>query len=101
MTRWRRSPRSVGLALAPLTSGWEPETLLAKVQQAWPEMVGAVIAREAAPVAERAGVVTISCSASVWAQELDLIAPTILERLNSEIEKGAVTKLRCRTGPGG
>jgi len=101
MTRWRRSPRSVGLVLEPLTSDWEPETLLAEVQQTWPEVVGAVIAREAAPVAERAGVVTISCSASVWAQELDLIAPTILEKLNSGIGRGVVTRLRCRTGMGG
>jgi predicted nucleic acid-binding Zn ribbon protein len=95
MTTWRRAPRQVGVALAPLSGKWQPETLLAEVQQVWLDAVGEAIAREAEPVAERGGVVTISCSASVWAQELDLIAPTILERLNSGIRTGRVRRLRC------
>ena len=53
------------------------------MQRAWHGAVGAAIAGEAQPTAERGGVVTVSCSASVWAQELDLMAPAILERLNA------------------
>jgi len=37
----------------------------------------------------------VSCSASVWAQELDLMAPAILERLNSALRSGRVSRLRC------
>jgi hypothetical protein len=35
----------------------------------------------------------------VWAQELDLMAPTILERLNSCLRAGEITRLRCVAVP--
>jgi hypothetical protein len=44
-------------------------------------------------------VLTISCSASVWAQELDLMAPAILERLNASLQRGRIQRLRCVTAP--
>jgi predicted nucleic acid-binding Zn ribbon protein len=72
-----------------------PDTLLAQVQQAWREAVGAAIALEAQPTRERGGVVTVSCSASVWAQELDLMSPAIVERLNQRLRSGRVSRLRC------
>jgi predicted nucleic acid-binding Zn ribbon protein len=78
-----------------LGDSWQPETLLAEVQQMWPSAVGEAIAREATPVAERAGVITVACSAAVWAQELDLIGPAIVEKLNRRIHSGAVRRLRC------
>jgi predicted nucleic acid-binding Zn ribbon protein len=40
-------------------------------------------------------VVTVSCAASVWAQELDLMAPQIIERLNAALDQGSVQRLRC------
>ncbi len=58
-----------------------------------------MIAAEARPVAERGGVLTVSCAASVWAQELDLMAPAILERLNSALGRGAIARLRCVATP--
>jgi predicted nucleic acid-binding Zn ribbon protein len=92
---WRRSPRPIGLALEMERRRWAPETLLAEVQRVWSEAVGTVIAAEAKPSHERAGVLTISCSASVWAQELDLMAPTIVERLNAILRSERITRLRC------
>ena len=59
------------------------------------------ISAEAQPTAERGGVVTVSCSASVWAQELDLMGPVIVERLNEVLERGSVTRLRCIAMPSG
>jgi predicted nucleic acid-binding Zn ribbon protein len=94
----RRAPRPVALALAPLRDALAPATLLAEVQRAWPEVAGAAIAREATPTTARGGVLTIVCSASVWAQELDLMAPLLLERLNAKLADGEVTRLRCVTG---
>ena len=70
-------------------------TQLADVQRRWPGAVGEAIAAEAAPVRERGGVLTVSCSASVWAQELDLMAPQILCRLNELLGEARVQKLRC------
>jgi predicted nucleic acid-binding Zn ribbon protein len=85
----------MGLALEQIRDELAPESLLADVQRAWRTAVGPVIAQEAEPTAERAGVVTVSCSASVWAQELDLMAPAILERLSELVGAGRVSRLRC------
>ena len=73
--------------------------MLADVQLIWREVVGEAIAPEASPVAERAGVLTVSCSASVWAHELDLMAPDILERLNERLGGSRLTRLRCVSTP--
>jgi predicted nucleic acid-binding Zn ribbon protein len=76
-----------------------PDTVLAAVQRTWREAVGEMIAAEAQPTAERGGVLTVSCSASVWAQELDLMSPVILERLNALLREGRITRLRCVATP--
>jgi predicted nucleic acid-binding Zn ribbon protein len=98
MSHYRRAPRSMETALDLLADDLAPQTLLADVQRVWPEVVGAAIAAEAHPTAERGGVLTISCSASVWAQELDLMSVAILERLNGALASGAVSRLRCIAG---
>jgi predicted nucleic acid-binding Zn ribbon protein len=95
MTPYRRSPRPITLALDRMRDELEPDTLLAEVQREWPHAVGDAIAGEAEPTSERGGVVTVSCSASVWAHELDLMAPLILERLNNALRSGQVSRLRC------
>jgi predicted nucleic acid-binding Zn ribbon protein len=64
----------------------EPATLLAAVQRAWPGAVGEAIAREASPVAERSGVVTVACRSSTWAEELDLLRDQILARLRADLD---------------
>ncbi len=99
MTGHRRSPRPATLALDQIRDQLAPDTLLAEVQRNWPEAVGGSIAAEARPTSERAGVLTISCSASVWAQELDLMAPAILERLNGSLRRGRIQRLKCITAP--
>jgi predicted nucleic acid-binding Zn ribbon protein len=95
VTPHRRSPRPLGHALASLADDLAPQTLLADVQRAWPGAVGETIAAQAQPTAERGGVVTVSCAASVWAQELDLMAPQIIERLNDALATRGVSRLRC------
>ena len=101
MTTYRRSPRPLASALARAEAEWAPQTLLAEVQRRWPDAVGELIAAEATPTSERAGVITVSCTASVWAQELDLMSPVILERLNAVVHGGDITRLRCVTLPPG
>ncbi len=101
MTPFRPSPRPLSLALDRMRDELAPETLLADVQRAWPEAVGPAIAAEAQPSAERGGVLIVSCSASVWAQELDLMAPAILERLNTLLKRGRISRLRCLATPPG
>jgi predicted nucleic acid-binding Zn ribbon protein len=89
------------VALDHIRDELEPDSLLGEVQRVWRSAVGPAIAIEAQPTSERAGVVTVSCSASVWAQELDLMAPAILERLNGLLRSGRVSRLRCVTLPTG
>lgn len=95
MSLYRRSPRQMGAALNRLADDLAPETVLGDVQRAWPATVGPAIAGEAQPTAERGGVLTVSCSASVWAQELDLMAPQIIERLNGALGGAPIRRLRC------
>jgi predicted nucleic acid-binding Zn ribbon protein len=92
---YRRGPRSLEAAFGELADELAPETMLAEVQRVWAKAVGEAIAAEAEPTAERGGVVTVSCSASVWAQELDLMAPQIVARLNARLARGSVQRLRC------
>jgi predicted nucleic acid-binding Zn ribbon protein len=84
----RRSPRSVAISVGAALERAEPATLLASVQSAWAGAVGEAIAREATPVSERDGVVTVACSSSTWAEELDLLSAKILPRLRQEMPSG-------------
>jgi predicted nucleic acid-binding Zn ribbon protein len=91
----RRSPRPLGAAIAGLTDQLAPRTTLGEVQRVWPAVVGAAVVREATPTTERGGTLTIACRSSVWAQELDLMAPELIERLNAQLGEGRITALRC------
>ena len=95
MTRHRRSPRSLSFALEDFRDSVAPDTVLAEVQRVWLEAVGEAIAVEASPRTERSGVLTVSCAASVWAQELDLMGPAIVARINELLGRPAVERLRC------
>ena len=83
--RRRRAPRPLATAIGEALDRAEPATLLAAVQSAWPAAVGEAIAREATPVTERSGVVTVACSSSAWAQELDFLAGQILEKIRPDL----------------
>jgi predicted nucleic acid-binding Zn ribbon protein len=76
----------------------QPATLLAAVQSVWTSAAGERIAREARPVRERDRVVTISCAAATWAQELDLLQMELLERLNRALAPRQISGLRFVVG---
>lgn len=81
----RLAPRPLASVLAGLTPEAEPATLLARVQTAWPGVVGPENALRTAPVSEREGVVTVACESGVWAQEMELQGQEILGRLRAEL----------------
>ena len=91
----RLAPRPLAGALEALAADLEPASALGAIQRVWPSVVGDVIAAEAGPTAERGGTVTVSCRAAVWAQELDLMAPELVARLNAALGHEAVRSLRC------
>jgi predicted nucleic acid-binding Zn ribbon protein len=93
----RRQPRPLGYAVAALADRLAPLTLLAEVQRVWPAAVGEAIAAQAEPTGERGGVLVVTCASAAWAQELDLLGPELVARLNASLEGGEVRSLRCQT----
>jgi predicted nucleic acid-binding Zn ribbon protein len=81
-----------------LTDTLAPATTLARVQEIWEDATGPAIASAARPTAERDGVLTVTCAAAVWAQELDLMAADLVLSLNSALGDEAIRELRCKTG---
>jgi predicted nucleic acid-binding Zn ribbon protein len=94
----KAAPRPLSVALEGLSSSLAPATTLARVQEIWEATAGPSIAAAARPTAERDGVLTLTCAAAVWAQELDLMACELLPRLNAALGTEAIRELRCRTG---
>lgn len=92
----RRAPRPAAAALRAALERAAPKTPLAALQATWPEVVGERIAEVARPVSERSREVTVNCSDSVWAQELDLIQAELLERLRARLGETAPQSLRFR-----
>jgi predicted nucleic acid-binding Zn ribbon protein len=91
----RRAPRPLAIAIEALTGRLAPATLLGDVQRVWEQAAGPAIAREAAPVAERGGTLTLECSSAVWMQEIDLLAPGLLAQLNALLGAERVLGVRC------
>jgi len=94
----RAAPRPLASALQELTGALAPASTLARVQEIWEGAVGAAIASSGRPTAERGGVLTVTCAAAVWAQELDLMADALIPRLNAALGAESIRELRCRTG---
>ena len=80
-------PHAFGDAITRVRETTAPDTPLAAVELAWTAAVGEATAAEASPVSERDGVVTVACHSATWAQELDLLGPQILERLNANLPR--------------
>ena len=93
----RPAPRPIAAALDRFTSALAPTSTLARVQEVWERTVGPAVAASARPTAERDGVLTIACAASVWAQELDLMGTELIPRLNDALGGDRIRELRCRT----
>jgi predicted nucleic acid-binding Zn ribbon protein len=94
----RIAPRPAAFAIDALSDSLAPQTTISAVQRVWPEVAGELIAAQCEPTFERGGVVTVTCSSAVWAQELDLLSSDLIERLNGLLEGQLVTALRCQSG---
>lgn len=94
----RRAPRPLSIAVGDLAGALEPGTTLARVQRVWREAVGEVVAAAGHPTAERDGVLTVTCSDSVWSAELQMLGPQLAEQLNDVLGRRLIDGLRCRAG---
>ncbi len=91
----RRAPRPLSTAVQALAARLAPATLLADVQRVWEQAAGAAIAAEAEPVSEREGALTLRCSSAVWMQEIDLMGPVLVARINAALGSDRVRAVRC------
>jgi predicted nucleic acid-binding Zn ribbon protein len=96
----RLAPRPLAEALKGVAKDAAPTTLTAAVQSAWPNVAGDGLAAHATPISDRDGIVTIACESAVWAQELELLGPDLLGRLNAALGAPRVAKLRFVVGSG-
>ena len=92
----RRAPEPFAQIIRDAVAQVAPDTLLTRVQALWPEVAGGAIAAEASPAAEREGTVTVECSGAVWAQELALLEPELVARLNDALGREKVRSLRFK-----
>jgi predicted nucleic acid-binding Zn ribbon protein len=99
MAKHRFAPRRAADPVGRLLRELEPQTPLAALQRAWPSAVGAVLAEHATPVAVRDGVVTVTWSSGMWAEELGLLQGEVVPRLEEALGRGTVRELRCRASP--
>lgn len=90
------SPKPVSVALDRVLDSIAPQTLLAGVQAAWPRAVGPRIAAATTVTDEHEGIVVVECESAVWAHELEMMTPQLLESLKARLGAEAPQKLRFR-----
>ncbi len=96
----RLAPRSVAKAIRLARDRAAPQTGLAATQALWAEVVGPAVAAAAEPVSERGGTLVVRCESAVWAQELEMMGPQLLERLRERLGEAAPRSLKFETTPG-
>jgi predicted nucleic acid-binding Zn ribbon protein len=92
----RRAPRPAAGAFQAALQQAAPKTPLAAIQAGWSAAVGERLAAVATPVSERGGLLTVECFDAVWAQELDLMQETLLQRLRERLGEQTPQALRFR-----
>ena len=76
-----------------------PAAGMVKIVEAWPDAVGATIARNAWPArVARDGTLHVATSSASWAFELAQLEPDVLKRLREATGKDAPAKLRFAVG---
>jgi predicted nucleic acid-binding Zn ribbon protein len=64
----------------------------------WEKSVGPVIARHARPQTVRGKKLTLVVDSPAWMQQLSLLKPEILEKVNRNLGKGAIKEITLRLG---
>ena len=69
-----------------------------KIWEVWDGVVGKRVAKHARPSQINKGVLIVKVTDSVWLHELEFMAETIREGLNSTLRRTAVKKIRFKVG---
>ncbi len=80
-------------------AGLEATSIIWQIAESWTEIVGPRVAARAAPVRLRRGELTLSAPDAVWRQELTLLGPEIAHKVNQNVGKDVVQRVRLVSGP--
>jgi hypothetical protein len=91
---------SAGVLIQKLVRQWGAEGKMQKYRawQVWSEVVGPQIAARAHPTKIREGVLEICVDRPVWMQQLQLLKPKILARLNKRLGEDVIKDIFLRQG---
>ena len=90
----RGSERLIGDAVMRLADSLAPQTPLSRIERAWPKVVGEALAKHSKPARLSGSQLTVNCSGSVYAQELDLQSAAFVAALADELGGGLVERIR-------
>ena len=99
MTPRPRPLKPAGPGIRAVAEGLAPAGTLASVQAVWDQVAGEAVAAQARPTGEAGGVLTVTCSSAVWAQELELMSASLTARLNAALGEERIASLRCQSVP--
>ena len=96
----REDPVSVADAVSDLVrqQGWDERLTSQRVFSDWAGVVGPEVADHSVVEGMADGIVSIRADSTAWAKQLQLLAPTIVRRLNTELGDGSVLRVDIR-GP--
>ena len=92
MRRGRERP--IADAVMRLAESLAPQTPLSKVERAWPIVVGTAMAAHSKPASLKGSLLTVECSGSVYAQELELQSRRVITKLSEELAAQVVERIR-------
>lgn len=97
----QRDPQTFATGIADLVShrGWQRSNSVGLVTARWPELVGTAIAQHARPgkYIEESGTLEIVADSTLWATQISMMIPQLLNRLDEEVGNGVIAELRIRT----
>ena len=72
--------------------------VMAKLLSVWDGTVGAGITKHALPESIKGGILTVIVDSPVWMHQLSMMAPGLIEKINSVMGDGTVSDIKFRSG---
>lgn len=96
----REDPMTIADVVGDLVrqQGWDERLTTQRVFSDWAGVVGPDVAEHSRVESMADGVVQIRADSTAWTKQLQLLAPTIVKRLNAELGQGSVMRVEIR-GP--
>ena len=96
----RRPSEPIALGvLVPAVFGQHTGVMVSIVSAIWDRVLPPRVVKNASPTRLRNRVLNVETTTSAWAQEVTLMAPTILDKLRGAMPSLEIDSLRVRAGP--